>query len=345
MTSGLAIPDSAPASVYDLTAEEKVEARKSVIRIVTHEGGRGRPRPDHGNRARCGWRSRTHNTSTWPYRFFGPDIRVQEWFPGGDIRPWPFPYGFFSERWWESFVTFVLGGLFLVIGFGAARDSLGRRSGEMAGWWILGTGAAVVGVSGLADHIGFGYRGFGLVQVIGLALGAGAALAGVLALAGRSFAGWRRAVAFGAVPALVLVAAAHVGWAASQPSYLVTGTVTVESPVSALPRPDPGEISVLVAEQAGLLDWRAPAFWPADRRTAIERITADVTSVSYPLELAVHYYGDDAIDTQTEAEARHLSYLGSLLANSLQEPRGVVSGSVATVAQRVGPDPVHLAFG
>ncbi|MDH3605743.1 MAG: hypothetical protein OER12_01965 [Acidimicrobiia bacterium] len=341
---GLTIPDEPPSSMYALTPEEKTEARQTLIRIIENEEGGGwhvRIMPETGQ-VRVAFEDDSYIELA--RRFFGPDVHVQNWFPPGQIGfGWP-PYGFPGQNTAFSVARVLAAGLLFGLVAAAVRQLLGTAPRPAIAWWVAGAGVTLAWLSGFADEIGRGHRGFGFVQVAGVAAGLGMALAAVITLSRLRFDGWRRALAIMSLPALALVGAAHGGWLVSQPTQVVVGTVTVASPVTALPRPEPTEIASLVSAEVAVLGWRR-AWYVREDQEPLERIDANVIRSTYPLTWEVRYYGNDAealLDRATERHARHVS---NLQETSLAEPRGAASGSVSQAALPVGPSMARVISG
>ena len=336
----LTIPEPAPASMYDRSYEEKIEARKTLLRIIQNgDGGRVHAHVFR-NRGEVRVAFDDDKYLELAYQLFGPDVTVLEEISlqqrGGVLLPLRIePQDLGGLSGWERAGIIALGGvgglLLTALTALGIRQVLGRHPRHSMVWGALGLGLVGTWLAGAADLLPYGYRGWGWAQTGAFATGAGVVLAAVVVLARYRFVGWRRALAIGAIPILVVLAITHAGWRDSQPSHLTAATISIESPLTALPGPSDDALRAHLKNDSQELEASrrrpTPAWW---REVEVEEVRT-----SYPLELSIRVFGDGSKTMQSNAERLLQGYIQRRVEDPLREPRGT-----ATVLITSAPQPV-----
>jgi hypothetical protein len=336
----LSFPEPAPASMYDRSYEEKIEARKTLLRIIQNgEGGRVHAHVFR-NRGEVQVAFDDDKYLELAYQLFGPDVTVLEEIPlqnrGGSILlPLVLTPRHGGMSGWERAGVISLGGvaglLLAALTALAIRQVLGRHPHHSVVWGALGLGLVGTWLAAAADLLPYGYRGWGWAQTGAAVTSAVVVLAAVVELARHRFVGWRRALAVGSIPIVVVLAITHAGWRDSQPSHLTAAMISVESPVTALPRPSDKALRADLKNDAQELEASrrspTPAWW--------RELEVEVVRASYPLELTVRVFGDGSKTMQSNAERLLQGYVQSRVEDPLGEPRGTATAFIASAPQPV----------
>ena len=176
---GIDPPKQPPASVNDLTYEEKIAARDAFARrlasrYVDRSGGSGLAVSESGEVTVF---TSSEEIAALARQFFGPDVSIAQ----GITSPLPIPE--IPSRSGGALITVMLA--VMILGSVGGGWYWHRRIGHQGfvASLVVAAGASVILVSLTADSWFDGYPGRGLLQTAGIALGVAVVAFGVLGLA------------------------------------------------------------------------------------------------------------------------------------------------------------------